>query len=71
MVTATGEINEYLKNAQKADSAHWKPTGDDKKVWHAQLCDYMTKWVETHKDGSHDTWTNANRHAITDSGVTK
>ena len=69
MVTATGEIGEYLKNAQTADSAHWKPTGNDKRKWHAQLCDYMRKWVEEHKDGAEDTWTSANRHARTDSGV--
>ena len=69
MVTATGEINEYLKNAQKADSGHWKPTGFDKKRWHAQLCEYMTKWVAEHKGGAADTWTDANRHARDDSGV--
>jgi hypothetical protein len=63
MVTATGEINEYLKNAQTADSEHWKPTGYDKKRWHAQLKDYMRCWVYEHLDGSVDTWTNANRHA--------
>jgi hypothetical protein len=70
-VTATGEINEYLKNAQKADSGHWKPTGYDKRVWHRQLCEYMTKWVEEHKSGASDTWTDANRHAKTESGVWK
>lgn len=69
MVTATGEIREYLKNAQKADSAHWKPTGFDKKLWHRQLCEYMQRWVETHIDGAADTWTDANRHARTKSGV--
>jgi hypothetical protein len=63
MVTATGEIKEYLKNAQNADSSHWTPTGYDKKKWHKQLCEYMISWVETHKDGSIDTWTNADRHS--------
>lgn len=62
MVTATGEINEYLRMAQKADSDHWKPTGYDKKRWHAQLCEYMRKWVRTHVEGAADTWTDANRH---------
>jgi len=69
-VNATGEINEYLKNAKKAETEHWKPV-EGQKVWHGQLCEYMTKWVEEHKDGSVDTWTNSNRHAITDSGVWK
>lgn len=69
MVTATGEINEYLKNAQTADSSHWKPTGYDKRRWHAQLCNYMAKWVEAHVGGAADTWTSANRHARDESGV--
>ena len=69
MVTATGEINEYLKNAQTADSAHWKPTGYDKEKWHRQLGEYMAKWVAEHKDGAQDLWTSANRHAVTDGGV--
>lgn len=63
MVTATGEIEEYLKNAQTADSAHWTPTGFDKCRWHTQLCTYMRDWVDTHKEGADDTWTNPNRHA--------
>lgn len=62
MVTATGEIKEYLQKAQKADSTHWKPTGYDKKKWHKQLCEYMTKWVNEHKDGAVDTWTDATRN---------
>jgi hypothetical protein len=70
-VTATGEIIEYLKNAQKADTGHWKPTGYDKRVWHRQLCEYMTQWVDEHKDGRNDTWTDSNRHAKTESGVWK
>jgi len=65
MVTATGEINEYLKNGNKtSDSGRWKATGTDKKVWHKQLCEYMIKWVEEHKDGRDDTWTNNNRHDV-------
>ena len=71
MATASGEITEYLKRAQIADSAHWKPTGFDKKHWHKQLCQYMRDWVAAHKDGQQDTWTNANRHAKDESGVTR
>jgi hypothetical protein len=69
MVNATGEIKEYLRNAKKVENGHWKSV-EGQKEWHAQLCDYMEKWVEEHKDGSIDTWTDSNRHAITDSGVT-
>lgn len=71
MVTATGEIKEYLKMAQKADSIHWKPTGHDKRLWHRQLCEYMIKWVDEHRGGADDTWTDSNRHAKTESGVWK
>ena len=71
MVRATGELTEYLRNAQKADSANWKPTGYDAKVWHAQLCTYMKDWVDKHKDGSTDTWTPTTRHAKDASGVTR
>lgn len=69
MVNATGEIHEYLRNAKKAETEHWKPV-EGQKIWHKQLCEYMAKWVDEHKDGSIDTWTDGNRHAITDSGVT-
>jgi hypothetical protein len=62
MVTATGEIKEYLRNAQTGDSANWKPiTNGDKIAWHKQLCEYMTRWVDEHRHGSEDTWTR-NRH---------
>jgi hypothetical protein len=69
MTRATGELNEYLKNAQRAESSHWKPTGYDARLWHAQLCVYMALWVTEHKDGADYTWTSANRHARTESGA--
>lgn len=68
MVNATGEINEYLKNEKKQETPHWKPV-EGQKLWHSQLSEYMSKWVEEHKDGSPDTWTEANRHQITDRGI--
>ncbi len=71
MVTATGEINEYLKNAQKAEHEHWKPTGFDKEVWHAKLKEYMLKWVNEHKELKVDTWTSSNRNNLHQSGVWK
>ena len=71
MATASGEIREYLKNAQKADSGHWNPTGYDKRLWHRQLCEYMRLWVAEHIDGSKDEWTDASRNGHTSSGVWK
>jgi len=64
LTAATGEINEYLKNAQKSNDRGWNPTGLDKKVWHKQLSEYMEKWVYTHLDGKEDSWTTINRHSI-------
>lgn len=69
MVTATGEVHEYLKNAQRSESSHWKPTGYDKRVWYAELRRYMREWVAVHRNGDEDTWTSTDRHAKNDSGV--
>jgi hypothetical protein len=57
MVNLTGEIEEYLKNGQKSDSEHWTPTNFDKDKWHTQLKQYFKNWVEEHKSGAEDTWT--------------
>jgi hypothetical protein len=70
MVNWSGEIKEYLRMAETADAGHWKPTGYDQRKWHGQLQQYMRDWVEEHKDGAEDTWTDPNRNAITQSGVT-
>jgi len=67
MVNATGEIHEYLKMAKKLGKHRSPVTGQ--RLWHNQLAAYMQKWVDEHKDGSADTWTNPDRHAVTDSGV--
>lgn len=39
--------------------------GFDKKIWHAQLCEYVRNWnwVEAHKAGAVDTWTDGRRNA--------
>ncbi len=66
MVNATGEIKEYLKYNDTNNTRT-----SDQVLWHKNLCEYMREWIEAHKDGSDDTWTSPNRHAITDSGVTK
>ena len=63
LANVTGEINEYLENAKKSETNHWQPVEGQKK-WHNQLCEYMTKWVEEHKDGSIDTWTISNRNKL-------
>lgn len=61
MVTATGEINEYLKMAQLSETQHWKPV-QGKIKWHNQLRRYMLRWTAEHVDGKEDKWTSNNRH---------
>jgi hypothetical protein len=72
-VCATGEIREYLNMAKNADTkaGHWKAAdySQDLKLWHSELCAYMTKWVAEHRDMKPDTWTSTDRHARSDSGV--
>lgn len=69
MVNLSGEIHEYLENAQRPESVNWTATGFDQRRWYTALQVYMRKWVDAHKDGRADTWTSANRHARADSGV--
>lgn len=75
MVHWSGEIHEYLNRAKTADATkgHWKAAdySANVKLWHSELCAYMRAWVEAHKGGAVDTWTNSERHAKTDSGVWK
>jgi hypothetical protein len=54
LVRATGELDEYLRNAQRSESTNWRPTGYDANLWHAALCKYMCEWVEAHKGGAVD-----------------
>mgnify|MGYP001158024197 FL=1 len=64
-VRASGEIYEYLENAKKSESGHFKAknyTLDSAREWREALVDYMLKWVDAHKDGAEDTWTKV-RHA--------
>lgn len=67
MVTATGEIDEYLQKA-----AVFQRTGEgaasglsidavDPAKWYADVQAYCRKWVEEHKDGRTDGWTPATR----------
>jgi hypothetical protein len=74
LVRLTGEIDEYM-----AKSAHMNNTGgkyagmnislENQRDWHRDMCAYVTRWVETHKDGREDTWTPRTKEAVTASGV--
>ncbi len=64
-VHATGEVREYLASAIRR--AEREPMTDAEKrrhrapansrEWHAAMQSYMRRWVEAHKDGKEDTWT--------------
>ena len=54
MIHATGEVHEYMKDAQRMIEAGGHP---DSKAWLRDVKDYVTRWVEEHKDGKDDTWT--------------
>lgn len=63
-ITLPREIREYMakshrnnETGSKYASAHLTVT--DEKSWHADMCEYVSRWVEEHKDGRADTWTPA------------
>lgn len=65
MVRATGEIHEYMANAAKAAATSKAANAEEKaglmsgdaKAWHMGFKQYMTRWVEEHKDLKPDEWT--------------
>lgn len=72
-VNWTGEINEYMAQAKNGDGKYktMKITTESQKKWFADVCDYLQKWVDEHKDLKTDTWTPEAKKAITTSGVWK
>lgn len=59
MVAITGELSEYMENGRRSTSANWVPIQDDRFAWYRQLQHYMRQWVDAHRDGGPDTWTEA------------
>jgi hypothetical protein len=68
MVNWTGEIKEYMKDAA-VNSNGEIPVQEDQKLWYESVKDYVRKWVEEHKDGREDKWTNVRRKVINEHGV--
>ena len=68
-VIATGEIDEYMARAsgQQGSKYDGEPVVSKylsmgvrtrtKRQWHADMTEYLRKWVQEHKDGRADTWT--------------
>lgn len=59
----TGEIGEYMAKSARNNETGQKYAaagmydGDDLIEWHRDMINYVTRWVEEHKDGREDTWT--------------
>lgn len=70
MVRATGEINEYMKDAARNSGGAIK-VQQSQEIWLREVKQYVAAWVEVHKVEKPDTWTTAARETQTDSGVWK
>lgn len=70
MVKATGEIVEYMKDAERNSNGELKQQ-KLALVWYNGVKDYVRRWVHEHKDIKADTWTPSSRVANDSSGVWK
>lgn len=70
MVRATGEIKEYMKDAER-NSNGAIPVQSSQLLWYKGVREYVQKWVDEHKDLRPDTWTPNSRQAIDKDGVWK
>lgn len=69
MVNWTGEIKEYMKDAE-INSNGDIPVQSDQLKWHKSVQEYVKKWVEEHRDLKKDTWTQTkNRRSANQHGV--
>lgn len=68
-VNWSGEINEYMAQANDGKYNSMKITTENQKKWFTDVCDYLRKWVDEHKELKVDTWTPEAKKAITTSGV--
>jgi len=75
MVRATGEIAEYMSQAEQlatenmTDAERRQTASASQAVWFAGVQSYLRRWVEAHKDDQTDTWTSDARTKATKSGV--
>lgn len=68
MVRATGELAEYMQRQREREAAGERQftrseIADAEKRWHAEVCEFIERWVAEHKDGREDTWTPKIQHA--------
>lgn len=59
MTRATGELAEYMRGALDKQGKYRDEDrkADTPRIWYADMCQYVRRWVEAHKDGAEDTWT--------------
>lgn len=63
LMTATGEIKEYMKDAEKNSNGELK-VESSKRKWYDGVQDYVRRWVAEHKDLKVDNWTTTNRQSV-------
>ena len=62
-VVITGEIHEYMNLARERTEAgepkfaSMKLNLSSRRRWFEEVCEYLRRWVEEHKDMKEDTWT--------------
>lgn len=75
-VNLTGEVQEYMAKSSAMNATGNKYSGmnltvSSQRAWNADMCAYIRRWVEEHKDGREDTWTPNTKEAVTETGVWK
>lgn len=71
MVRWTGEIKEYMKDADIGKYQTMNLTTSSQLKWYLSVQDYLRMWVEEHKDCRPDTWTPNTKTPINKEGVWK
>ena len=57
MANASGEIHEYMRLTVAGKYATMQISQRGQREWYRDVCEYLRKWVDEHKDGRADTWT--------------
>lgn len=70
MVKLTGEVKEYMKDAERNSNGELKVQGSEK-LWKKGVDEYIRKWVDEHKEIKEDTWTTSDRTKLNENGVWK
>ncbi|HTJ62130.1 MAG TPA: hypothetical protein VL333_13145 [Candidatus Saccharimonadales bacterium] len=75
-VNLTGEVKEYMAKSSAMNATGNKYSGmnltvSSQRAWNRDMCNYIRRWVEEHKDGREDTWTPNTKEAVSETGVWK